>query len=359
MGFSEGDTQAVRSLESLFPMTDKFSYLLTTDPGIEDLAAEEIVERVPGARAQPVPFGARGHLRVERATLDQILALNTIHHVIEIRGEAQAATLDDIRRAVRGAEFPELADARSFRVSTQQAGESGLTRREIQGAAGAVIQGRYGTAVDLEQFEFNVRVELCGSHVVVGLQRTDRALSKRLRRAQPLRTGIKPTIAAAMLRLAGAHRGSGRLLDPMCGAGTIPVEAKRINPALEVHASDWDAETLGIARRTVENHDLPIVLQPADARDLRGVYAEPFDYLVTDPPYGVRQARRTSIRVLYRNLLPSFEKVLAASGRIVLVILKRRVFELALEKTDLRVVHERQFTAGQLKPWIFALSHQG
>jgi len=340
-------------------MTANLDYLLTTVPGIEDLAAQEIEERIPGARAEPLPFGLGGQVRLERAALDQVLTLNTIHHVIEIRGERQAATLDDIRRAVGATEFPELSTARSFRVNTEQAGTSGLTRQEIRGAAGAVLQRRYGTPVDLERFECNVRVEFCGGRVVVGLQRTERSLDKRLRRAKALRTAIKPTVAAAMLRLAGAHRGAGRLLDPMCGSGTIPVEAKRINSLLEVHASDWDSETLNIARRTAENHGLSIALQPADARGLRNVYSEPFDYIVTDPPYGVRQAKRTSSRVLYENLLRSFEKVVAASGRIVIVVVKRAAFEAALEGTDLRVVHERRIEAGQLKPWIFVLSRQG
>lgn len=334
-------------------------YLLTTDPGIEEIVAGEIEERLPGARVQLLPSGGAGHLRVEQVTLERVLTLNTIHHVIEIRGEAEAATLDDIRRAVRDTEFPELFDARSFRVSTEQAGETGLTRREIQGAAGAVIQGRYGTAVDLEQFQFQVRVELCGSRVVIGLQRTERSLGKRVRRTRSLRTGIKPTIAAAMLRIAGAQRGSGRLLDPLCGAGTIPLEAKRINPSLEVYASDWDDDTLNVARRTVLDHDLKVWLRPADARDLSAVYTEPFDFIVTDPPYGVRQARRTNIRALYRNLVRSFEQVLASAGRIVLVIVKRKPFETALEETNLRLVSERQFVTGQLTPWILALSGRG
>ena len=330
-------------------------YLLTTDPGIEDLATDEVTERMPAARARPAPYGQAGQVQVETAEPDPLFELRTIHHVIEIRGEAEAATLDDVRRAVGEMDLPELASARSFRVTTARAGGHDLVRREVQGAAGAVIQRRYGTPVDLEGFETNVRVDLYGTRLVLGFQRTTRSLGRRIRRARELRTGIKPTLAAAMIRLAGAHRGSGRLIDPLCGAGTIPIEARRINPELTVEACDWDAETVATARGTAENEGVEVDVRQADARALRSVYPEPFDYIVTDPPYGVRLGKRSSLRRLYASLLRSFEQALADSGRIVLVALKLHAFRAALEETALRAVHERPFGAGQLTPHMFVL----
>jgi putative N6-adenine-specific DNA methylase/tRNA (guanine6-N2)-methyltransferase len=339
-------------------LSDEPHYLLTTDPGIEDLAAEELCERLPAASAQPLPYGLPGQVRAGAASLDALLSLRTIRQVIEIRLEAGASTLDDLRRLVGRAELPELSGAESFRVTTEWAGVVGATRREIQGAAGAVLQGRYGTRVDLERPQYRVRVEVCGNRMVAGLQRTERSLSKRLVRARPLRSSIRPTLAAAMLRLAGAQRGGGRLIDPMCGAGTIPIEARQLNAELEVHASDWDPKTLQVARATAARHGCAIDFRLADARALGRSYATPFDSLVTDPPYGVRQAKRSSSLALYRSLLPSFEAVLAESGRIVLVALKPKVFRLALEATALELLHERRVRAGSLELWMVVLAHR-
>lgn len=333
-------------------------YLLTTDPGIEDIATEEVLERLPRARAQVEPYGFPGQVRVEVDAAGPLLELATIHHVIEIHGESEAATLADIRRAVGGVEFPELIDAGSFRVTSVCSGEHDFTSREIQGAAGAVIQRRYGTSVDLKGFDVNVRVDLYGGHLVAGVQRTDKSLGKRIKRARVLRTSIKPTIAAAMVRLAGAHRGAGRLIDPLCGTGNIPIEAKRMNSRLDVYACDWDGGTVEVSRATLANHGLEVDVRVCDARALRGVYPEPFDYIVTDPPYGVRLGRRSGIAVLYRALMPSLEDVLSEDGRLVVAVLKFGTFLGALEKSGLEVLAERIVGAGDLRPRVVVLGRR-
>lgn len=329
-------------------------YLLTTDPGIEEIVAEEFREAFPG-EARTRPYGCQGHVRVETEDVDALRQLTTIHHVIEIRREDAARTLEEIERSVSDVDLPELRGAASFRVTSKRDGTHDFGSMEIQRVAGAVLFRRYGTSVDLEDFELNVRVDLYDHHLVVGIQRTKDSLGNRIRRSRALRSSIKPTMAAAMLRLAGAHRGGGELIDPMCGTGTIPIEARRINPDLHVLASDWDEETIDVARETIANHGLEIEVMPGDARSLGDVYPDRFDFIVTDPPYGVRQARRSDLGRLYGTLLPSFEKALKPSGRIVLVVLKYRAFLSALERTGLCVVDQRSVELGGLYPRIFVL----
>jgi len=329
--------------------------LLTTDPGLEDVAADEVAELRPGAAVQVQPYGCAGHVGVEGAAGDDLLQLSTIHHILEVLGEGEARTLEDVKRIVGAVEIPEMHDAESFRVTSDRVGEHEFGSVEIQRAAGAAVYHRYGTRVDLEQFDVEVRANLYGTQLVVGLQRTSRSLAKRILRAAPLRSALKPTVAAAMLRLVGAHRGEGVLLDPLCGAGTIPIEARRINPALEVFGSDWDAETVEVARATVANHGLEIPVEQLDARTLGEQKPEFADYIVTDPPYGVRQARHTSLSRLFGTLLPAFEAALKPGGRIAIVVLKYRTFISALERTGLTVVEQRLFQSGGLKPRIVLL----
>lgn len=330
-------------------------FLLFTDQGIEDLLADELLDRQETVQVRPLPYGHAGQVMAEQVELKTLMSLGTIHHVVEIRGEAEVASLAEIRLAVADIDIPEMAAARSYRVTSRREGKHDFRRKEIEGAAGAVLQERYGTPVSLEEFELNVRVDLYGEQLVVGLQRTGRDLDKRILRSRSLRTSIKPTLAAAMIRIAGAHRGEGRLIDPLCGGGTIPIEAKRINPRLEVIASDWDEETVATARATIANHALPIEVRPCDARNLARVFPRPFDYIVTDPPYGVRQARRVDMAALYGSLLPALEESLAPGGRLVIVALRRRAFLSALERTALCVTGERLVESGGLHPRIFLL----
>ena len=319
------------------------------------MVTDELAEIRPGANARAQPYGCPGQVLTDAEELKDLLRLSTIHHILEVRREADARTLTDVEQVVSGVELPELREAASFRVTSKRAGDHRFSSVDLQRAAGAVLHRRYGTPVDLRDFDVEVRVNLYHTHLVVGLQRTRDSLGNRIHRARSLRSSLKPTIAAAMLRLVGAHEGEGRLLDPMCGAGTIPIEARRINPRLELFASDWDAETVEVARETLAHHGVEVELRGADARSLSETYRERFDYIAVDPPYGVRQARRTSLARLYRSLLPSFERVLTETGKIVLIVLKYRTFLKALEGTGLRVASERRIELGGLEPRIVIL----
>ena len=78
-----------------------------------------------------------------------------------------------------------------------------------------------------------------------------------------------------------------------------------------------------------------------------------FDYVVTDPPYGMRQARRVDLARLYTEWLQSFERVLAPAGRIALIVVKHRTLRRALQSTSLQVAHERRIGRGGFEPWMF------
>jgi putative N6-adenine-specific DNA methylase/tRNA (guanine6-N2)-methyltransferase len=333
-------------------------YLLTTPAGIEDLTADEARERWPAASVEAKPFGCEGRVRVAGQGLGGLTELSTIHHVIDVRVEADADSLEAVERALDAADLPELGAAASFRVTSECRGDAAFDPMGLQRAAGAVLKHRWGTAVDLEQFALNVRVDLYGRCLVAGIQLTRSSLDRRLLRARALRASLKPTLAAGLVRLAGAHRGAGRLLDPCCGTGTIPIEAKRLNAALEAAGSDWDAATVEAARRTVENHGLDVAIRDCDARSLASSYEGAFDWIVTDPPYGVRVGRRADLAPLYAALLASFERVLAPRGRIVLLVLKFRSFLRALAPQPLAIVHERIVEAGGLRPHAVVLERR-
>jgi putative N6-adenine-specific DNA methylase/tRNA (guanine6-N2)-methyltransferase len=330
-------------------------YLVTTDPGLEDIAAGEVSDRLPEAAVDIEPYGVQGQIRVETAVLDPLLELKTIHLVTEIRGEADAATLEAVTDALKTVDFPELRDAASFRVTSKLTGDRSLGKQELQRAAGALFYARHRTPVDLENPELNIRVDLHGSRLVAGIQRTADSLGNRIKRAKPLRSSLKPTIAASMLRLAGAHAGEGSLIDPMCGTGTIPIEAAAMNPRLQVLASDWDEQTVEVARATAANHSAAIDVQVADARALGDLHPRCFDYIVTNPPYGVRQAKRTSITRLYRSLLPSFARAIKEQGTIVLIVVKYRTFLSALQDSGLQLVDERVVDLGGIGARVYRM----
>ena len=175
---------------------------------------------------------------------------------------------------------------------------------------------------------------------------------------------LRETLAAAML-LGSGYDGSAPLVDPMCGSGTIAIEAallaRRIAPALATGAPrpfaferwpEFDAALLGglVERaREAERSAAPALIAASD-RDAGAVAAatanaerarvasdvtiahQPFGaieppaergWLVSNPPYGVRVGERDRLRDLYaaiggvaRERLPGWTVALLTADRM-------------------------------------------
>ena len=92
---------------------------------------------------------------------------------------------------------------------------------------------------------YTVRFAFLKDEVIVLVDTSGEGLHKRGYRTQAVTAPIKETLAAAMVQLSFFK--AGRLLvDPMCGSGTIPIEAamiaRNVAPGLSRHfaSEDWD-----------------------------------------------------------------------------------------------------------------------
>jgi putative N6-adenine-specific DNA methylase len=168
-------------------------------------------------------------------------------------------------------------------------------------------------------------------------------LHRRGYRKEVAKAPLRETLAAAMV-LASGRRRSEPLLDPMCGSGTIPIEAaliaRGIAPGLErdFQFMEWPTfdralwnDMLGKARSSVTNPSLDFRGADRDAGavtaamrnaeragvvgDLRFSVAslsasiaeiEPLadgdGWILTNPPYGVRVGETRDLRDLYATL---------------------------------------------------------
>jgi putative N6-adenine-specific DNA methylase len=143
---------------------------------------------------------------------------------------------------------------------------------------------------------------------------------------------LRETLAAALLH-AGGYDGRMPLWDPMCGSGTIPIEAAlwqkpipwklrrfaiddwRVDARVpQVHApimgptplivaGDLDADVLGLAHRNAERAGVAeqILWQHAEVALQEPPQAE-LGLVATNPPYGKRLGGRNAARRLYERL---------------------------------------------------------
>ncbi len=348
-------------------------FILTTNPGIEDIAGEELRERWAEAGLEPEGLqversGARGQVAARadcsaQRFLEVARRMRSIYHVLLQLARfplEEAEPLESIRRALRALEIPGMREAASFRVTCNRSGEHPFSSLDVQREAGAALQQRYGTPVDLEGYELDVRVDLQGRDCQVRLQLTRDGLDRRFRRVYQPRVTLKATVAYAMLRLARLGPQTRRLLDPFCGSGTILLEAARIHPDLEVVGGDRDPRAVEGARRNAAAAGLAerIEVRLMDARDLAARYPPGrFGAIVTDPPFGVRQGRGIDYTDLYRKFLDGARRVLAPEGRLVLLVGKRRrLFTRALfELGGFAIRHVRNIETSGVYPMVFVL----
>jgi putative N6-adenine-specific DNA methylase len=205
------------------------------------------------------------------------------------------------------------------------------------------LRARLGArpSVDLDDPDVTLFVHLARDRATVYLDVSGGSLHRRGWRARAGEAPLKESLAAAALRLSGWDRQQ-PLVDPMCGAGTIAVEAalwaRHVAPGLsrdrfgferwachdeasarraaelrelarskilasgpEVRGSDVDLAALAAARDNARDAGVAVTFRRASVRDL-APGGEP-GVVVTNPPYGERLEAPGD---LYRDMAHAF-----------------------------------------------------
>lgn len=348
-------------------MTD---VLFTTNPGLEDIVAEEFSERLQGAglsgTAQPKPYGVAGYALgtadADWATTRRLaLQMRSVYHVLRPVGHFRLVdpSLDALAAGLRAIHIPELTTARSFRVTSQRVGEHPFRSPDIMRVAGAVLLEKYRCPVDLTEYEVNVRVDIYHDVCVVSIQETREPLDKRYPKAYHHRAALKTVVAYALLRLARLPEEEGALLDPFCGSGTILIEAAFVLPRYQLYGSDIDPRAVAGAQENIRLLGLAerVRIQRANALHLSEVYPpETFTAIVTNPPFGVRVGRELRFRAFYERFLREAWCVLKPGGRLVMLAKKRGALNVVLDRQrGFRLRHVRVIETSGIYPGVFVL----
>ena len=173
------------------------------------------------------------------------LWLRTASRIQRIVAELPARSARELFLAASGVPWPELIVARyPFSVSAILTdGESrALGEEAVKTAVATAVESATGARHDPEAGDpvtlvAHLRAGIC----TLGLDTAGRALHKRGWRLGGHPAVLKETLAASLLLLAG-YDGTEPLLDPMCGSGTIAIEAAYIalNKAPLIHRGKDD-----------------------------------------------------------------------------------------------------------------------
>jgi 23S rRNA G2445 N2-methylase RlmL len=314
----------------------------TTIPGLESVAAREVREITGRASAAP----ARGRLEL-RGGEDEIFLLNyrsrSLHRIVLVLEECAFQGLDGLYDVVRHVPFPDiLGGGRSFAVRANRHGDHPFTSMDAERTAGrAVIDAFVGTGrrrppVRLDDPDVLVLLGIRGERLRVGLDTTGaRSLHRRDYGAMSHPAPLKPSLAYGLVRLSGWNPEES-LLDPMCGSGTICIEAALwANRVPHWFRKDPAYRRLGFLdqarlREMQKEVDEAVFREPLDIRgsDISGKHvlraAENVrragaavrvsrcdvvracldsDRIVTNPPFGRRMGGGRRVEGLYRAFL--------------------------------------------------------
>ncbi len=185
---------------------------------------------------------------------------------------------------------------------------------------------------------YDIHIKILKDTVSACLNVSGEGLNRRGYRLANVKAPIRETLAAGLVMLTGWKEGC--FSDPMCGSGTIAIEAAMISaniapglsrrfdgerwPALceawkqeieaarreirepaVIYASDIDKEALGAADRNAKAAGVALRLYHADVRD----FARKDCVVLTNPPYAERLGEQSEVRRLYKDMGKAFSDV--------------------------------------------------
>jgi tRNA (guanine6-N2)-methyltransferase len=309
-----------------------------TFPGLEEVAGEEIAQRVAGEIKRTSP--GLVVFRVPEITR-HLLDLKTVEDAFLLAWGTDALTyrakdLDQIRRwtaheadwnrllQIHHSIRPKPQGKPTYRLVTQMTGQHGYRRTDARKALGQGLAGKLPSR--WRHVEENAAVEIWltihGATAVCGLRLSDRTMRHRGYKIEHQRASLRPTIAAAMVQL-GQLKADKVLLDPMCGAGTILAEALdhtaswRNRPAI-VLGGDLEHSALRAAAANLRRLG-QAWLSRWDA-GLLPLAPGSVDRIICNPPFGKQLGEPQEIGSLYRRIIKEFNRVLRDNGRAVLLV---------------------------------------
>lgn len=354
-------------------------FLVTTSRGLDELLKQELSELCPDAELAI----ARGGVRVKgnlQAAYKVCLWSRLANRVIWILNEGNAGTAEELYDSARDIDWS-IHFAVNNTFSVQFNGSSKAINNTQFGALkikDAIVDHFYeeeGSRPNVERDfpDMVISGRLHRDKVLIGIELSGGSLHQRAYRQDAGLAPLKEHVAAAMLMRSGwAANMEKPLLDPMCGSGTLVIEAAlmamhkapglgrprwgfskwlghresdwqaliedaksaQIQPDITLFASDIDRKLVAIAKQNANEAGVfeLIEFHVADATKFTppAAISEP-GYLVSNPPYGERLGELTELIPLFaqwgeqlKQHWQDWQVSLLSSNRELLRLLKLR-----------------------------------
>jgi putative N6-adenine-specific DNA methylase len=318
--------------------------LIATAPmGLEALVAREVKDL--GYTDVTVENGSVTFRADESAICRANLWLRTTDRVLVKMAEFPATTFEELFQGTKAAPWDEWIPANgNFHINGRSHKSQLTSVPAAQGVVEKAIVEKLRQKHHLEWFpktgaKYSIEVTLLKDVATLTMDTSGVGLHKRGYRKLTAEAPIKETLAAAMILLSRWHP-ERPFWDPMCGSGTIPIEAALIahnmapglhrqfdaegwerigadrwqtardeafdladyDKHVQIMGSDVNAEVLELAAHHLRNAGLTksVKLERMAVNQMKTDLQ--YGYLISNPPYGERLGEKEEVEDLYRQL---------------------------------------------------------
>ena len=319
----------------------KFKIVAKTLAGLENVLADEI--RALGAESVLVERRAVSFIGNQEMMYKANFHLRTAIKILKPIAEFEVTNRDELYDHAKEIPWTNyLALGKSFAIDATVQSEmfvnSMFASLRVKDAIADQFREATGKrpSVNSDDPDIRINVHLMNNHCTLSLDSSGESLHKRGYRIGQGEAPINEVLAAGMILLTGWH-GEKDFLDPMCGSGTLLIEAamiaKGIPPGMyrksfgfeqwpdfdqklfgEIYNGDYEKEfdgkiigsdisamDIALAKANVKNASLSkvIELQVQDFIKMEPPFAN--GIIITNPPYGERM-KPQSITELYTSM---------------------------------------------------------
>jgi 23S rRNA G2445 N2-methylase RlmL len=321
-----------------------------THGGIESTAADEITRDIGGE----VKKTARGLVvfRLDELT-DKVLSLRTTEDVFLLAWGSDSLTykaddLETIRNwTARKPDWehlfklhhrlrPKTKGKPTYHIVCQMQGEHGYRRADARAAFIEGLSGKipHGWHYNNENAWLEIWLTIYSKTAVCGVRLSDRTMRHRTYKLEHVTASLRPTVAAAMVRLAGVGPGM-TVLDPFCGAGTIMAETLYVaeqrsrGGEIRVIGGDIDPNAVFVTSQNLQ-HVGRASLARWDSTALP-LESQSVDRIVSNPPFGKQLSTIEKVGPLYEEAAREWNRVLRPGGRAVLLAMEHELLRRVLK----------------------------
>jgi len=360
-------------------MTKPEKFHAKTLKGLETLLAEEL-KSLGASRCEVLNRGVTfygGRALMYRVNLASRLALRVLLPLVQF----EASDTDTLYRKVKRFDWSlHMDNKKTFAIDAVVHSPVFRNSHYVMQKVKDAIVDRFREkthlrpSINREHPDLLINVHISGKWVTLSLDSSGASLHKRGYRTGFFEAPLNEVLAAGMIMLSGWD-GSTPFLDPMCGSGTLAIEAaliaasippgifrkqygfenwkdfdrelldhvaRNLNKESEVEvpivASDVDPTAVALTRRHVKQMDLDKIIQ-VEQRDFRASPgSEKESTLILNPPYGER-IKADDIEALYSSIGSTLKHKFPGSDAWLLSSSKKALGRVGLKPSQKQVLY--------------------